>query len=170
MFFTRIYRPHMTLRLFGVLLLLCGGVLLWQGYFTRGWSWSLLASIAMMALGLLFADWVRKITFDEKNRVVLTETGFWPMQAKHRHEAHQIRSIRLSVRDRGASSPDRPLKLRTTYRAQLVWNAGRKHLLMSGPSIKWIDARAYSLSSLMGIAVETTDGYKRYHKRAFGHE
>lgn len=170
MFFTRIYRPFMALRVFGICLIVSGALLLWQGYFVRNWSWSLWGSIFAMVLGLLFADWVRKIIFDEKARLVKTETGFWPIQAKHEHQAHQIRSIRLSVRDRGASSPDRPLKFRTRYRAHLVWNAGRRHLLMSGPSIKWIDARAYSLSSLMGISVESTDGYKRYHKRAFEHE
>lgn len=170
MFFTRVYRPYLSLRVLGFLLLIFGGYAMfrWAWQDGRGFWWP--AGAACFIVGLILADWVRKVVFNETERHVITSTGLWPMENKHIHPIHQLRSIKLSVTDKGASQADHALKPRTTYRAYLLWNAGRTALLMSGPNIKWIERRAHSLASAMGIPVEPTEGFKRYREKVLGRE
>ncbi len=160
----------MTYRVVGFLLFLFGAYALiewaWQQGRSGWWPWGSAAAI----VGLLLALWVRKVVFDEKERHVVTMTGFWPLQNKHIHPIHQLRSIKLSVVDKAASDPKNPLKPGTVYRAHLLWNAGRTALLMSGPNVKWIERRAHALASAMGIPVEKTDGFNRYREKVLGRE
>jgi len=170
MFFTRVFRPYMSLRVLGGLLFAFGVYALimwaWQQGRSGWWPWG----SACVIVGLLLALWVRKVVFDENERHVITMTGIWPLQNKHIHPIHQLRSIKLAVSDKSASNPDSALKPRTLYRAYLLWNAGRQALLMSGPNIKWIERRAHALASAMGIPVEPTNGFKRYREKVLGRE
>lgn len=170
MFFTRIYRPYLSLRVLGVLLLAFGitAMVKWAYMDGHGFWWT--GGAAPAIVGLLLALWVRKIVFDENERHVITMTGLWPMQNRHIHPVHQLRSIKLAVTDKAASDPKSNLKPRTLYRAYLLWNSGRVALLMSGPRIKWIERRAHALASAMGIPVEPTEGFKRYREKILGRE
>jgi hypothetical protein len=170
MFFTRVYRPHMAWRVVGFFVFLLGVAAMVKLAYLDGKSSWWAPGAAATIVGLLMALWVRKVVFNETERHVITMTGLWPIQSKHIHPIHQLRSIKLSVTDHGASKPDRELKGRTLYRAYLLWNSGRSALLMSGPKIKWIERRAHSLASAMGIPVEPTEGFKRYREKVLGRE
>jgi|SRR5579862_3264444 len=164
MFFTRVYRPFLSVRVLGVLVMLFGGSLL----YVNGLTWW--HGFLIIAIGLVMAAYVRKIVVDETDRHLETLTGFFPFVNKHVHPSHQLRSIKLSVADRGAKNPDSPLRRWPVIRSTVVWNSGRWARLMSGRKMHWIEKRTYSVASALGINVEMTDGYKRYREKIVGKE
>ncbi|MFI5388003.1 MAG: hypothetical protein ACHQ50_17995, partial [Fimbriimonadales bacterium] len=72
MFFTRVYRPFMSIRIVGVLVMILAGCLLWANGLTW-WHGYIVA-----AIGLIMALYVRKLVVDEKERHLTTMTGFFP--------------------------------------------------------------------------------------------
>ncbi len=154
----------MVVRVIGFLVVLLGGVLLWA----NGLAWW--HGYIVVALGLIMALYVRKLVVDENERHLTTMTGFFPFVNKHVHPAHQLRSIKLSVNDRAARHPDAPLRRWPVIRSTVIWNSGRWARLMSGRKISWIEKRTYSVASALGLNVEMTDGYKRYHDKIIGNE
>jgi hypothetical protein len=164
MFFTRVFRPYMSIRWLGVVLLLFGGWYLWNA----GWlNWH---PYVVLVTGLIMALYVRKLVVDENERHIETITGIFPFLAKHIHPAHQLRSIKLSVSDRDAKSESSPLRPWPIFRASVLWNSGRWGRLMSGRRLNWIEKRTYSVASALGLNVEMTDGYKRYRDKIIGKE
>jgi hypothetical protein len=164
MFFTRVYRPFMSIRVIGVIVMLVGVYLLWH----NGWDWW--NGYVPLVVGLLMALYVRNIVIDENDRHLETITGVFPFLAKHIHPAHQLRSIKLSVSHRDARNPDAPLRPWPIFRATVLWNSGRWARLMSGRRLHWIEKRTYSIASALGLNVEQTDGYKRYRDKIIGKE
>lgn len=164
MFFTRVYRPFMSVRVIGVLVLLVGLGLLWR----NGWEWW--NGYVVVGIGLVMAAYVRKIVVDETERHLTTMTGFFPFVNKHVHPAHQLRSIKLSVRHRAAKDENAPLRRWPIFRSTVLWNSGRWAVLMSGHKMSWIEKRTYSVASALGLNVEMTDGYKRYREKIMGKE
>jgi len=164
MFFTRVYRPFMSVRVIGVLVMLLGGALLyWHGY---AWWHGYL----VVAIGLIMAMYVRKLVVDETDRHLETHTGFFPFVNKHLHPAHQLRSIKLSVMDRSAKNPDAPLRRWPIFRSTILWNSGRWARMMSGRRMAWIEKRTYAVASALGLNVEMTESYKRYREKIIGKE
>lgn len=164
MFFTRVYRPFMSIRIIGALLLVVGLALLYR----NGWSWW--NGYVVVFAGLVMALYVRKIVIDENDRHLETITGIFPFVSKHIHPAHQLRSIKLSVNHRSARDADNPLRPWPIFRSTVVWNSGRWARMMSGRRMAWIEKRTYSVASALGLNVEMTDGYKRYREKIMGRE
>lgn len=166
MFFTRVYRPFMYIRVLGLIVMLIAGWLLW----THGWNWW--AGYAILFGGLVMLAYVRKIVVDETDRHLETMTGFFPFVNRHIHPSHQLRSIKLSVTHKGAKDPNVPLKGYpfVAFRSTVLWNSGRWARMMSGRNLHWIEKRTYSVASALGLNVEMTDGYKRYREKIVGKE
>lgn len=164
MFFTRVYRPFMSIRIIGGLILLLGLALLQR----NGWDWW--SGYVIAFIGLVGALYVRKIVVDETERHLETWTGFFPFVTKHIHPAHQLRSIKLSVVHKAAKDPNVPLKRWPIFRSTVLWNSGRWARMMSGRKMAWIEKRSYSVASALGLNVEMTDGYKRYREQIMGRE
>jgi hypothetical protein len=164
MFFTRVYRPYMPVRVVGFLVILIGGSLLWR----NGLAWW--DGYVVLAIGLLMFLYVRKLVVDETERHLVTLTGIFPFVVKHIHPAHQLRSIKLSVNHAGAKNPETPLRRWPIIRSTVHWNSGRWARMMSGYKMSWIEKRSYSVASALGLNVEMTDGYKRYREKVIGRE
>jgi hypothetical protein len=164
MFFTRVYRPFMSVRIIGLLVLLLGGALLWR----NGWDWW--SGYVVVLIGLLMALYVRNLIVDENERHLTTLTGIWPFLSKHVHPAHQLRSLKLSVSHKAAKDESVLLHRWPIFRSTVIWNSGRWARMMSGRRIRWIEKRTYSVASALGLNVEQTDGYKRYREKIMGRE
>src|SRR5947209_4166017 len=117
MFFTRVYRPYMSVRVIGVLVLLLAAGL----FYRNCWEWC--GGYAVGFIGLVMVLYVRKLVVNEDERHLVTITGIFPFVAKHIHPAHQLRSIKLSVSDGAAKNPDSPLRRWPLYRSTVHWNS-----------------------------------------------
>lgn len=164
MFFTRVYRPYLSLRIIGFLVLALAGWLIWRNGVTWWAGWG----IGLFGLGLFL--YVRKIEVNEEERHLVTYTGFFPFVTKHIHPTHQLRSIKLSVNHRAAKDHEVALRNWPIFRSTLHWNSGRWARIMSGRKMPWIEKRTYSIASALGLNVEMTDSYKRYREKVIGRE
>lgn len=164
MFFTRVFRPFMSIRWVGLFLLLLG---VWYAWRTGFLEWR---PYVVVLVGLIMSLYVRKIIVDENERHLETITGIFPFLAKHIHPAHQLRSIKLTVNHRSARDANTPLRPWPIFRSSVLWNSGRWGRLMSGRRLNWIEKRTYSVASALGLNVEMTDVYKRYREKILGKE